>query len=312
MVVPDCLKQGVAKTHLYDPDINEAYRDLAKYYDTAIVPARPARPKDKAIIEGVVKILMQRFKWKYRNHTFVSINEINAALKSVTDEINHKEHTRFKVSRFDRWKDHEKPKLKNLPESPFEIIEWKEAKLHPDSHILLDSSYYSAPHIHRGNVLKVKLTPAHVEIFYQLERIAVHPRNRNKEGQFITTLDHLPPNAKAYYEATPRNLLSQAKRLSPDLYQLLDSLFQENAIAYLRRAQGFVREAGKEINSIGYAKGREHIQRALTTMAQYNKIRVPYFRELLNRFRMEKICSVESIQRRPGNEMLRYTNPTLQ
>jgi len=257
---------------------------------------------------------MRRFKWKYRNHTFASINEINAALKSVTDEINHKEHTRFKVSRFDRWKNHEKPKLKSLPVSPFEIIEWKEVKLHPDSHVVLESSYYSAPHVHRGKMLKIKLTPSHVEIFYQLERIAIHPRNRNKEGQFITNLEHLPPNAKAYHEATPQNLLSQAKRLSPYLYQLLDGFFQNNAIAYLRRAQGFVREARKEINSIGYFKGRDHIQKAITTMTQYNKIRVPYFRELLNRFRMERVCSEESIRRSLGNEMLRYTkpHPTLQ
>lgn len=308
MVVPDCLKQGVAKTHLYDPDINEAYRDLAKYYGTAVVPARPARPKDKAIIEGAIKIVMQRFKWKYRHHTFTSINEINAALKSVTEELNHKEHTRFKVSRVTRWKEQERPKLNALPECPFEIIEWEKAKLHPDSHILLESTYYSAPHIYRGKMLKVKLTPSQVEIYHQLDRIAIHPRNRNKEGQFVTNPEHLPPNAKAYYEATPQNLLGQAKRLNSDLHQLLEQLFQENAIAYLRRAQGFVREAGKEINSIGYTRAGQHIQRAVATMTRYNKIRVPYFRELLNRFRTEKVYAEDSIQRKPGNEMLRYTS----
>ena len=315
MIVPDCLKQGVTKTHLYDPDINEAYRDLAKYYDTAIVPARPIHPKDKALVEGAVKIVMKHFKWKYRNHTFISIAEINRALKTVTDEINHKEHTRFKISRFERWKQSEKIKLKSLPESPFEIIEWTDAKLHPDSHIFFKGDYYSAPYIHRGKMLKVKFTPSHVEIFHQLERLAIHPRSKGSQGKFITNNEHLPPNAKAYHEATPQNILRQAKNLSPDLYHLLDTIFAEKTIAYLRRAQGFVREAKKEINAIGHIKARNYIKRAIDLMVQYNKIRVPYFRDLLNQFRIEEMnLQTTSIKRKPNNEMLRYTaqQPTVQ
>ncbi len=59
VTVPDCLKQGVLKCHLYDPDLNPAYAALAAHYATAVVPARPGHPKDKAIVEGLVKILMR-------------------------------------------------------------------------------------------------------------------------------------------------------------------------------------------------------------------------------------------------------------
>jgi len=48
VTVPDCLKQGVLKCHLYDPDLNPAYAQLATDYSTAVVPARPDHPKDKA------------------------------------------------------------------------------------------------------------------------------------------------------------------------------------------------------------------------------------------------------------------------
>jgi len=309
IVVPDCLKQGVTKTHLYDPDINEAYQDLAKYYGTAIVPARPGRPKDKALTEGAVKIVMRRFKWKYRNHTFTSIGEINSALIEVCDEINQKPHTRFKVSRFDRWKGIEQANLKQLPPTPFEIIEWKEAKLHPDSHIFCEGAYYSAPHIHRGKMLKVKLTPSHIEIFYDLERMAMHPRERGNKGKYITNTDHLPPNAKAYHEATPQNLLRQAKYLSDDLHSLLEELFQKSTLAHLRRAQGFLREARKEIDAIGSSVAKSHIQKACKAMIDYDKIRVPYFRDLLNQYRMQWTNSSQqgSIQRKQNNPMLRYT-----
>jgi hypothetical protein len=48
VTVPDCLKQGVLKCHLYDPDLNPGYAQLASQYATAVVPARPYRPQDKA------------------------------------------------------------------------------------------------------------------------------------------------------------------------------------------------------------------------------------------------------------------------
>ena len=47
-VVPDNLNSGVIKACLYDPEINRTYAGLAAHYDTAIVPARPRKPRDKS------------------------------------------------------------------------------------------------------------------------------------------------------------------------------------------------------------------------------------------------------------------------
>lgn len=55
-VVSDNLKSGVTKACFYEPTINRTYADLAAHYDTAIVPARPRKPKDKAKVEGAVLI----------------------------------------------------------------------------------------------------------------------------------------------------------------------------------------------------------------------------------------------------------------
>jgi hypothetical protein len=32
---------------LYEPQVNRTYAEMAAYYDTAILPARPRRPRDK-------------------------------------------------------------------------------------------------------------------------------------------------------------------------------------------------------------------------------------------------------------------------
>lgn len=79
VTVPDCLKQGVLKCHLYDPDLNPGYAELAAHFGTAVVPARAKKPRDKAVVEGLVKILMRYVRFRYRRHRCTSLTEILGA-----------------------------------------------------------------------------------------------------------------------------------------------------------------------------------------------------------------------------------------
>ena len=119
------------------------------------------------------------------------------------------------TSRRERFESVEKAALKALPTTQFDVGEWKTVKLHPDCYILVDKAYYSAPHIHRGRQLRVKLTEQHVEIFLDLERLALHPRCRSHDGRRIRIDAHFPPASQAYYEATPQKLLSQSQFIHP-------------------------------------------------------------------------------------------------
>ena len=312
VLVPDCLKQGVSKCHLYDPDLNPSYAELAAHYRTAIVPARPKHPKDKALVEGAVKIIMRYFKWLNRRRTFTSLSEINQALREVVAKINGKPHTRFKISRRERFEKVEFQKLKPLPEFVFDAIEWRQAILHPDSHIAVESACYSAPYIHRGKKLRVKLTEFQVEIYLDLERIAIHVRDRQRLGNRVTNTEHLPPNSRAYREATPQHLLSQARFVSPSLHVLLDELFTADTMGNLRRAQGFIRAAVREINETGREPAVARIGAAIDQMRRFNKIRVSYFTAQLTHLRKTEAhantnSSEREIIRQPNNPMIRYT-----
>jgi hypothetical protein len=308
VTVPDCTKTAVLKCHIYDPDLNPSYTEMACHYGTSIVPARPRRPKDKALVEGAVKLVMRLFRWMYRRHTFFSIAEINAALLETIKKINIKKHQRFQVSRQDRYDLEEKTSLKPLPENPFESVEWKDAVLHPDSCVSVDSEFYSAPHQYRGKTLRVRKSEKHIEIFFDQERIAVHARSYRKTGKKIINPDHLPDNAKAYREATPQNLLSQARFILPELHQLVHELFEKDTCGHIRIVQGLIRTTLKEINSESRCDAQPRIKRAIETMKSFNKIRVNYFRELLQLYRKESIQSENrEILRKPGNPMLRHT-----
>jgi transposase len=48
LLVPDNTKLAVIKACLYEPQVNRSYAEMAAHYDTAILPARPRRPRDKA------------------------------------------------------------------------------------------------------------------------------------------------------------------------------------------------------------------------------------------------------------------------
>src|SRR5690606_32149018 len=91
-----------------------------------------------------------------------------------------RKHSRFGVSRRERFEALERTALKALPSEAFEVAEWKEATLHADCYVQVDAVYYSAPHIHRHKRLRVKLTETQVELFLDLERLAVHPRSRHR------------------------------------------------------------------------------------------------------------------------------------
>jgi hypothetical protein len=312
VTVPDNLRTGVSKVHRYDPDLQQNYADLAAHYGTAIVPARPRRPKDKALVENAVGLVMRYFYFINRDKKFHSLEEINYSLREVIDKINARKHTRLKVSRRDRFEMNEKSALKVLPDTAFELTEWHTCRLHPDSSISLDSATYTAPFIHRGRELRVKASLRQIEIFYGSERIAVWARDRSRRGLRHIDPAHLPLNSQAYLEAVPQNILSQARFLSQHLHDFINDLFNDDTLGNLRRAQGFVRIARTEIKQCGNADATTRIIKVIEEMRRYNKSRTPFFKERLEYLRkcqwQEKIKE-RDIERKPGNPMLRHNTP---
>jgi hypothetical protein len=253
---------------------------------------------------------MRYARFRYRHTSFTSLTQINHALGDCTERINARRHTRFGISRRERFETLEKPALKPLPLGDFECADWKDATLHPDCYVYIEGDYYSAPHIHRHKKLRIKITENQVEIFLNLERLAIHPRSRHRNGKRVFIDAHFPPASQAYYEATPQKLLSQSRFIHPDLNQLFVELFNADVYGHLRRCQGFVRSCTREINTAGHELASVRIAAAIATMRRYDKYRVPYFQTLLAQARKQTTTqdSDREIVRRPGNPMLRYVD----
>ncbi len=55
-LVSDNLKAGVTRACFHEPAVNRTYGEMAAHYGTAIVPARPYKPRDKAKVEVGVQV----------------------------------------------------------------------------------------------------------------------------------------------------------------------------------------------------------------------------------------------------------------
>ena len=72
VVVCDNLKAAVTNPDRYDPRLNRTYAEMASHYGTAILAARPRRPKDKAKVEVAVQIAQRWVLARLRNQRFFS------------------------------------------------------------------------------------------------------------------------------------------------------------------------------------------------------------------------------------------------
>lgn len=99
ILVPDNLKTGVIKNTRTELILNRSYHEMAEHYGTAIIPARPVKPKDKPNAEGTVKVLETWILAALRNRKFFTFQELNKAIHKKLEEFNAKPFQKKKGSR---------------------------------------------------------------------------------------------------------------------------------------------------------------------------------------------------------------------
>ena len=72
----------------YETVLNRSYQELADYYNTAIVPARVRRPKDKSSAAASVHFAETWIIAALRDRKFFSLHEVNEAIAEKLDELN--------------------------------------------------------------------------------------------------------------------------------------------------------------------------------------------------------------------------------
>jgi transposase len=215
LLVPDNPKVAVIKACFYDPQVNRTYGEMAAHYDTALLPARPRRPRDKAKVEAAVRIVERWLLGRLRDRRFFSLAEVNAAIAELLTALNDARVLRH-VGRTRRqlFEEIDAPKLKPLPAEPYALAEWRLRKVGLDYHVDFDGHFYSVPYRHARASVQIRATVRTVEIFLQGQRIAAHMRGSGN-GKHTTLSDHMPSSHRRYADWTIERILRDATAVGP-------------------------------------------------------------------------------------------------
>lgn len=223
VTVPDNPKTAVIYACRYEPVLHRTYQEMAEHYGTVVIPARAARPRDKAKVESGVQFAQRQILAALRDQTFFSVGALNQAIGPLLDGLNAQPFQKLEGSR-NRWFDaQEKAALLPLPATPYQLATWTKAKVNIDYHVVVDNHFYSVPYqlIHRE--LDVRLTEQTVELFLAGKRVAAHARSR-LAGQFTTLEEHRPKAHQRYLQWTPSRLVAWAAQTGPACAQAVQSI----------------------------------------------------------------------------------------
>lgn len=249
LLVPDNLRSAVSKPDRYSPEINPTYAEMAQHYQTAVLPARPYKPKDKAKAEAGVLLVERWILARLRHTTFFSLAQLNREIERLLIELNKRPFQGQTESRQSLFDSIDRPTLKPLPSQLYEYARWLKAKPGIDYHIEVEKKLYSVPNSLVGQKLDVRVTDTVVEILHKGQRVAVHQKSSHK--RFNTVPEHMPKSHRAHMEWTPGRFMNWAGHIGPCTlevikYQLENRPHPEHGYRACLGFKNFKRQYGKQ------------------------------------------------------------------
>jgi hypothetical protein len=121
----------------------------------------------------------------------------------------------------------EKPVLRPLPPTDFEMRFKAELKVGMNGFIYFgrDKHYYSVPHIHTSQMVKVIYTRTLVKIYRDGECIATHARDYTV-GSYTIIEEHLAPHSKTYRDRSPEYYIKRGEHAMAELGEVIKKIFE--------------------------------------------------------------------------------------
>ena len=224
----DNMKQMVSKSCRYEPVFTDMIQQWALHYNITLLAARVGKPKDKAMVEGAVKLAYQRIYAPLRDKVYFSLEELNAAACQQLALHNSRPMYKKEYSRHQLFTEQEQSLLQLLPDHSYMLKHSAEAKVQRNYHIVLgeDWHYYSVPCSYIGKTVKAVYDTDTVEIYYAHQRIALHKRSYKRHG-YTTYKEHMPEAHRHYQQGwDPDYFRRQAAAIGSATSQYVDKLLQ--------------------------------------------------------------------------------------
>lgn len=237
-VVLDNLKAGVIQSCMDNDMINRSYHEFAEYYDFRISPCLPRTPQHKGGVENDIGYIKKNFWPQVREelkiHPQFSCLQAQEALEQWDREVaDVRKIGGISRSPKEIFETEEKHRLKKLKEIRWESTIWAQCAVGRDWRIVYEGSYYSVPYMLIGQTVQCRITDHFVEIFFEHQMMAKHPKAKAK-GDYQRNTDHAPPFKEAVLNCTREGLLENAKEIGMDVFELCKSILSEPYIDKLR------------------------------------------------------------------------------
>jgi transposase len=262
MWVPDQLKSAVVVACRYEPGIQRTYAEFAGHYDSAVVPARPYKPRDKAKVEVAVQVVQRWILARLRNERFFSLEALNLRIRELLDELNDRPMKKLGgISRRELFERVERAALRPLPSAAYEYADWHKKTLNTDYHVEVDKHWYSAPYRLAHQEIWARVTAQTVELLHLGERVASHRRS-SVAYKHTTDPAHMP-EAHRRHAAGPDGVLRWAESVGPMAIAMVQRLLDANAV----REQGW--RSARGLQRIGEKYGAERTEQACGTALRF-------------------------------------------
>jgi len=236
IIVTDNLKSAVTKSDRYEPESNKVMEDFCNHFGCVHIPTRPAKPKDKSLVEDHVKIVYRRVKAPLRNRMSHSLEELNEAIASCMKASNQTRMQRIPYTREERFIALDKPALSPLNPEPFEVRYRTQLAVGANSFVYLarDRAYYSVPYKYIGRRADVIYTRSTVSIYIDCERVALHKRTyeglESYRTPYVKVDAHLPSYYDRYVKQSPEMFAKKAAEFSETFREVIERMFSKQVV----------------------------------------------------------------------------------
>jgi transposase len=224
-IVSDNLRAGITRACFYEPLVNRTYADMAAHYGTAVIPARPYKPRDKAKVEVGVQVVQRWILARLRNQRFFSLFELNQAIRELVTQVNERPMRGWGTTRRALYEQLDRPALQALPSTPYEYATWKKCRVNLDYHIDVDKHYYSVPFRLLRQEVEARITAKTVEIFHRGKLVTTHIRSL-RANKPTTLPEHMPSSHQRYRGWTHERILRDAAAIGDDTAALVEIILR--------------------------------------------------------------------------------------
>ena len=123
-ILSDNMKTAVTRPSKYEPVFTDICYQLSEHYGTTFSATRPYSPRDKAMVEGAVRLVYANVYAPLRDQVFTSLQVLSTAMQNQLFLLNNKPYKNSPYGRSYFFEQQERPLLKPLRQNRFARRKW--------------------------------------------------------------------------------------------------------------------------------------------------------------------------------------------